>query len=196
MGRKFLHIEDRYSVGCKYPFGSEQAEIGKMFLVNGVELVLIYQLQEVWELDCGDPQRREQQFHPADKIIQVWNMSHSVVDYQQVGPFAISNQFTGSLFSEEPDKSGHAFFDCHLGHVCCRIDAERGDALLDEVLEKVTIIAAQLDHAAVAIESKTINHVVHVLAGMLKPAFGVGRKIGILAEDRFRADVCGHLYEK
>src|SRR6185312_16811972 len=121
MGRKFLHIEDRYSMGCKYLFGSKQAEIGEMFLINGIELVLIYQLQEVWKLDCGDPQWREQEFHPADKIIQVWNVSKSVIHYQQVGLFAFSSQFTGGLFSEKLDKGGHTFFDCNLGHVCCRI---------------------------------------------------------------------------
>jgi hypothetical protein len=31
---------------------------------------------------------------------------------------------------------------------------------------------------------------------MVKPALGVGRKIGVLTEDRFRADICGHLHEK
>src|SRR5690242_14732451 len=148
MGRKFLHIEDRYSVGCKYPFGSEQAEIGKMLLVNGVELVLIYQLQEVWELDCGDPQRREQEFHPTYKIVQVWDVSKSVINYQQVRPLAIRKQFTGSLFAEKLDNGGHTLLDCHLGHVCCRIDSERRDTLLDEILQQIAIIAPQLNHAA------------------------------------------------
>ena len=68
-----------------------------------------------------------------------------------------------------------------------RLDAEDRHAQADEMLEQITVIAAELDDEALGPETEPLLDHFAVAAGMLDPGGGDGREIGIFGEDMRRA---------
>ena len=109
-------------------------------------------------------------------------------------PSARSSHGDHGLKNECP--GAHALRVRHFRHVLGRLDAEDGDALCDEVLEQVAVVAAELDHEAVRVQLEPGADRVGVGARMAEPAVGVGREVGIVGEDVGGRDVLLQLDEQ
>ena len=83
-----------------------------------------------------------------------------------------------------------------LGDVRSRIDSERGNGSLDEVLEQVAVVRGELDDQAAAVEPEAVDHRLAVDACMLDPGVGKGGEVCVLPEDLLSGDVCLELHEQ
>ena len=62
----------------KYLLHREEREIREVFVIYRVELIVLDQPQEVWELKGDDARRLEGNFKAADKVINVRDVSENV----------------------------------------------------------------------------------------------------------------------
>jgi hypothetical protein len=140
-----------------------------VFVVDGVELVLLDELLQVRELDRDDALGPEQRGDARDKAVQIGHLGEDVVADDQVGHGPLARELRSQLGAEELGERGNALVLGHLGHVEGRLDAENGDALLDEPLEQVAVVARDLDNQAVGRELQPLGDHVDVVAAVGEP---------------------------
>ena len=68
--------------------------------------------------------------------------------------------------------------------------------LLDKILQQVAVVAGDFDDKALLVQTEAACHLVAVILAMLQPRIGVGREIGVVAEDILRALVFFQLHQK
>ena len=130
------------------------------------------------------------------EVVGPGHLGEHVGPADQVGLLALRRQLARRPLAEERDQGRDALLDGHLRHVGRRLDAEDGDALLHEVLQQVAVVARDLDHEAVLPEAEPLRDHVRVAAHVLDPAVGVRGEVGVLGEDRLRADVLLELHQE
>ncbi len=92
MGRQFLDIENTQALAVKDVSDSCQREVGKMLVIDSVELVEVHKLLQVWKLHRDHTVFSQQGLEPADKIFQVRDMCQDIVADDQVGLAALRCQ--------------------------------------------------------------------------------------------------------
>ena len=196
VGRQLVDVVQRQAVGGEDLFGRHEREVGEVLVVDRVELLLGHQTHEVRELDGDDPARLEQKLDAGHEVVDVWHLGQYVAAQHQVGLLAGGDQLAGSPPPEQLDHSRHPAGDRRLGDVLRGIDAEHWNALGDEELQEIAVVAPQFDDAAGRVQAQTRADHVYVLVGVGKPAVGVGREVGVLGEDVLRLDVLFDLHEE
>jgi hypothetical protein len=91
--------------------------------------------------------------------------------------------------AEEPDQGLDPALARRLGDVGRRLDAERRDAALDEVLQQVTVVGRELDHLAGGPQAEPLGDHRDVAPGVLEPRGRERREVGVLGEDVLGRDV-------
>ena len=84
----------------------------------------------------------------------------------------------------------------HPGDVQRRLDPKCRDPARDEIPKEITIVASHLDDKAVRGQAAPADHRRRELCGVGEPRIGIGREIGVLAEDRLGSHVVGKLREQ
>ena len=123
----------------------EEREVREVLVVDGVELVVPHQLEEVRELHRDDAVGGEQRGHAADEVVEVGHVREHVVAQQQVGSRALVAELRRQLGAEELDQRRDPAFLRRRRDVGRRLDAEDGQLALDEVLEEIAVVAGDLD---------------------------------------------------
>ena len=77
--RKFLYVPDAQTMRREDVLCCVEGQVGEMLVVNGVELPLCHQLQQVRKLERYGAARRKRGGQPGDEIIDVWHVSQNVV---------------------------------------------------------------------------------------------------------------------
>ena len=75
-----------------------------------------------------------------------------------------------SLDAEELDEGGDALLDRDLRDVRGRLDAKHRDALGQEVLQQVAVVAGKLDDEAGAVQPETIGDEIRIALRVLAPS--------------------------
>ena len=79
------------------------------------------------------------------------------------------------ILAEESAERRHADFDGGLGGSIRRVDPQDGDAVLHEVLEKISVVAGEFDDEAVFVELARGEQIQRVLARVLEQMVGEAR---------------------
>ena len=76
-----------------------------------------------------------------------------------------------------------------------RIDAEHGNAHLEEVLEEIAVVAGELHHETVRAEREPLARHLGVALRVCEPLVGVGGKVDIVAEQLLRRHIVVDLHQ-
>src|SRR5688572_33502091 len=99
----------------------------------------------------------KQDLQPFDKIIECRNVCENIVTDNQIGTDALVHQPASHAFAEELYLCRDVIFDCGLCDIGRRLDSEDGDSFCDEMLQKIAVIAGELDHRMLTTELKPID---------------------------------------
>lgn len=157
-----------------------------MLVIDGVELNIFHQPQQMRKFDADDTIRFQNAIEPTDEVVDVRHVRQHVVADDDIGGKAPGDEIGSRFLAEEPRFRGNADLPRHIGDVFGRFDAEHRHAGLDEMLEKVAVVARYLDHLRFLAETEALARHDGELAGMLYPAITVGGEVGVVAEDVFR----------
>ncbi len=145
-----------------------------MLVVDGVELIVLHQFQQMRKLHGDDAALAQKKLHAGDEVVQIGDMRQHVIAEQQVRLAKFGNQLACGLGPEELHNRRYAILDRDLGHIGGGFDAQNGHALRDKMLQQVTVVAGDLHHAAVSTDPEALAHQFAVLACVLYPAVRVG----------------------
>ena len=172
MGRQLLHVEQPQAMSGEDLLDHEQREIGEMLVVDRVELGILDQPRQMRELHRQDTVLRQQMREAGDEIVEIGNMGQHIVAEQKVRPGSLVPQ----RFCEvETEKCGQGRHPVRLGcfrDVGGRLDAEDGDAGLDEMLQQVTVVAGDFDDRARRVQTEPLRRHLRIGLGMGHPARG------------------------
>ncbi len=149
-------------------------------MVQGIELMLGHQAEQVRELERGNAIALEQGRETAQEIVDVRHMGQHIVGRHQVGRPALARKRLGSLLAEEHFADLQPLFARRLGRAAGGLNAQARDAALSHVLQQITIVGGDLYHPALRVQAKTFDHLRHIVAGMGQPGAGVGAEIGVV----------------
>ena len=152
-------------------------------LVDGVELRLLDQPEEMRELHRDHAARREQDPHAFDEVVQRGHVREHVVAYDQVGLPPLAREPGRRLASEELDERRDPSLLGHLGHVGRRLDPEHRDTGLHEPLEEVAVVARDLDDRALGAEAEARNRRLDVGLRVPHPALRDRGEVDVVRED-------------
>ncbi len=142
--------------------------------------------------DAVGPQENRDSRH---EVVQIRNVSEQVVARHQIGGAALFPELLGRVDAEEAVHGVDADLPCRFGDVGRGFDTQAGNAELLEVSQQVAVIAREFDYEAILVETEARPHGLAILSRMRQPALRVGRKVGVLAEDRIRRDEFAELHE-
>ena len=196
MRRELFDVEDSDAVASEDRRHREEREVREVLVVDGVELVVLHQLEQVRELHGDDAVGGEQHRHSRDEVVEIGHVGQHVVAEEEVGADALATRLAGQLGAEELDACRDAAFNRRRRDVRGRLDPEHGDAALDEVLEQVAVVARDLDDLAVGAEAEPLRHIADVGTGVLEPAPRERREVRVVAEDVLRRLEFGQLHEE
>ena len=170
MGRQFLHIEQRQSVAGENLLYRQQREITEMLVIDGVELVALHQLPQVRKLHRDHAVRGEQSFQSGDEVVEVGHMrEHIVAEHQVCLAMGAGNDFGGGA-AQKADFRGNTFQCSSRRDIGGRLYTENRHAPGNKMLQKVAVVACNLDDLAGRPQPETLDRHFRVKARMLDPA--------------------------
>ena len=142
-------------------------------MINGIELIIPHQTEKVRKLHGNDAVIGKENFEAADEIVQRRNMSENVIAENEIGLAGFRHQLVRRLRR----KKRHPGVDT-LGLRCTRdiarwFDSKNRNALLDEILQKIAVIAGDLDDKTLCIQTESSRHKLGVAARVIEPAVRV-----------------------
>ena len=188
MGGELLDVDHRQTVPGQRLLRRQQREVREVLVVDGVELDLVHEVEQVGELDAQPPLRFEDQGEAGHEVVEIGDVGEDVVGHDEVGGAAPPDQVGRRLSTEEGGLGGNPPLDGDGGHVGGRLDPEDGDAGGDEVLQQVAVVAGHLDDQAVGPQAEVGDRGGGEPSPVLDPAVGVGREVGVVVEERLRRD--------
>ena len=81
MRRKFLDIENRQAETGHDRHHSEEREVGKVLVINSVELIPLHQAHQMGKFEGNESVALEYGFHALHKAAQIWDVGQDVVSY-------------------------------------------------------------------------------------------------------------------
>ena len=115
-------------------------------MIDGVELRVLHQLQQVRELHAENAVIGQQNPETGHEIIQIRHMSEHVIADEQIAAPALVAQSSSERHPEKLRQRVDSGIHSDLRHIACRLDTEHRNALLLEVLEEITVITRNLDY--------------------------------------------------
>ncbi len=110
-------------------------------------------------------------------------MRHDVVRDDDVGSLALGDEALRKFHPEELLQGGYAGGACGGGLVRGRVDAEDGDAALDEVAQEIAVVARDLDDEAVGSQVSGSDEVERVTAGVREQVVREGREVEVVVDE-------------
>src|SRR5690349_13016835 len=101
MRPQHLHIEESEAVVREHLFDRQEREVGEVLMVDGVELIVRHQAQQVRKLHRQHAVRLQQDLHSCHKIVEVGNVRQHIISQQQIGGMPLSSHFPCRLHSEK-----------------------------------------------------------------------------------------------
>ena len=196
MRPQLLDVDDAHADVGEELLEDEQREVGEVLVVDGVELVLRDQAEQVRHLDRDGPLGLEQDAEALGEVAEARHVREHVVGGDQIGRDAPGPQRPRRVRPEEGDLGGHALLDGDLGDVLGRLDAEDRYAVGLEVLQEIAVVAGNLHHLGRRGQPEPRHHAVGVLPAVLQPGVGERREVGVVAEDVLGALELVELHEQ
>ena len=193
---QLLDVEQGQAVRREDPAHGGEREVGVVLVVDGVELVLVHQPQEMGELHREHAGGAEKDLQAGHEVVQVRHVGEDVVADQQIGPLPRGDQLAGGGRAEELHQRRDARRLGRGGDVGGRLDAEHRHAPLLEPAQQVAVVAGDLDHLVAGAEAEALDHRRRVGLGVAQPAVGKGGEVGVVGEDRLRPLRLGELDEQ
>ena len=124
----------------------------------------------------------QQRRQTGDEVVQIGYMGQHVVANQQIGGDALATQLIGEFVAEECDPGRHADGFGGFCDVGGGLYAQYRNVGGDEMLQQIAVIAGDLDDLALRCQRKPLPRHFRIVAGMVDPTAGEGRKIGIVGK--------------
>ncbi len=150
MGGQFLDVENSQACRRKDPLNRIEGQIGKVLVIDGVELGVFDQPHEVGEFQDDGAAGLERGLESTREVIDIRYMGIHVITGDQVGLFALGGQLLAQRFTEELTQHGDTLLLGDGGGAGGGLDAQAGDAGGHEVLEEVTVVGGHFDDMAAA----------------------------------------------
>ena len=156
-----------------------------MLVVDGVELHLLDQVQEVGKLKGEHALGLQHVAEAGDERVQIGHVGQHVVGGHQVGAIAAGGEVLAGFCIEEHHVGAHADGAGRLRRVGRGLDAEHRDVLGQEVLQQVAVVARHLDDEGFRPQSQAFGHRLGIAPRMLDPARRERGEVGVAGiEDR------------
>ena len=196
VGGQQLDVDQAEPARGERPLAAEHRVVLEVLVVDGVELGVLHQREQVLHLDrhpavVGD--HGPQALGEAD---DVGDVGVDVVEADQIGRAVLLAHLRAGLRGEERRERGHALVAGGLADVDRRLHTQAADAALDDVLEQVAVVAGHLHHERVGGEAEALDRAVDEPAGVLDPGGGEGGEVGVLGERLLGRDQRGDLGEQ
>ena len=154
-------------------------------MIDGVELHLLDQVQQVRELEGGDALGAKQDTEAVDEIGQVGDVGEHIVGRHQVSTHALPGKTRRCFAAEKRNLGGDALGDGGLGGASGRLDAQYRDVPFKEVLQEVTVVAGDFHDLGLRAKLEARDHRLGVAFCVRDPARRVGREIGVVRRKDF-----------
>ena len=122
-----------------------EREVTEMLVIDRVELEALDEVAHIWHLDNRAPARLEQRRDAANYAGKVRYVREHVVGVQHAGDVATRAQLDGEGSREELGHRRNSSLFRDGGDVPRRIDAKHSHAAVAVVLQKVAVVARDLD---------------------------------------------------
>src|SRR5471032_985461 len=150
-----------------------------MLMIDGIELVVADQLQQVREFDRNAPTGSESELETLHKVLDVGNVSKHIVCRYQVRRFSGCGEFRALLLSKKCNVRGDSLFHGHPGDVGRRFNAEDGNAKLLEILEQIAVVAGDFHDSRCSTQLQSFDHILCIFLAMPEPTVGIRGEIRV-----------------
>ena len=186
MRRQFLDVKNRQP-GIAEDIGHcRKGKIGKMLVVNRVELILLDQFHEMRELEGRHTLRLQQGSKARREIVDIRHVGQYIVGGHQIRLLALARKPVGQADAKKLFDGLDPLETRCGGCAGGWLDTQAGNASLLYILQQIAVIRCHLDHMAVGRQAETINHPAYILFRMLQPYVGKGTEVGILVIEQLR----------
>ncbi len=141
--RDLLDVGDAQAAGGEDAAHRVERQVGEMLVVDGVELRVLDQAQQMREFQGDGAAGLERGLHALGEIVDVGHVGVHVVAGDQVGLAALVAQAPAQRLAEEFAQHGDAQGLGGGGGAVGRLDAQAGDAGRHEVLQQVAVVGRQ-----------------------------------------------------
>ena len=140
----FLDVEQLQSLAAQDALHGVQPQVGEMLVVDGVELRLLHQLQQVRELQCQCAVRRQHLAQPGHEVVDVRHVGQYVVAQHQIAAAALCHEAAREVQPEEFAYRLDAAAARHARRAFGGFDTDAGNLALLQVLQQVTVVRCHL----------------------------------------------------
>src|SRR5579863_6123973 len=119
-----------------------------MLVINRVEFIEFDEAQKVRELKGKHPFRFQKNLETFYKVVEIRNLGKNVVADDEVGEPILRLKFLRHCCPEEPHHGRNALFHGDLGDIGGRLNSQHWNALFDEELQQIAVIAGHLGDEA------------------------------------------------
>src|ERR1700722_947778 len=192
-----LHVVQEKAMITEQAGKRRHREIAEMLVVNGVELALLDQVDNVRRFNHCDAGGLQQGGDAVDEAVEVGHVSEHIVGQEDVSLLALRGQLFGQLLSKEVVDAGHAALVGSAYLLFGGVDAQDLDAVVYEVAQHVTVVGRCFDDQATRVETTRMNDGFGTFGEMLQQALRHGRKVRVIAaKDNFRWNGFGDLPQR
>ena len=131
-------------------------------MIDGVELILIHQPQEMRKFHRHDAGRFQQNLEAANKIVEVGHVREHIFCSDQISGFAGGFEPLCGRSAKKGNVRRNAFLLRRSGDVRRRFDAENWNPPLLEELQQISVVAGDFDHVRARTQFETIRHQMRV----------------------------------
>ncbi len=184
-----LHVVEVEAVLAEELVQGGDGEVAQVLVVDGVELDVIDQIDNVGALDDGHAGRLQHGFDAGDEAVEVGHVGQDVVGQEDVGRLALVYQLRRQVAGEEGDHRRDARLAGGRGRGDRRVDAQHGDTPVGEVLQQVAVVAGGFHDQAIGAKRAGVDDVLGALAEVFEQRLGDRREVGVLGvEQNLRVD--------
>src|SRR6266567_5750072 len=123
-----------------------------MLVINRIKLTIADELHDVRKLGGYDSITIEQDLHARNEINDGWNVGKNVIGNDQIAGDASVLQFGSGRRTEKCRLRRNALFDREPRNICRRFNTKYWNAARLEVLQKIAIIAGELDYQRLSVQ--------------------------------------------
>ena len=172
-------------------------EVAQVLMVDRVELAVVDQIDQIGHLQDRDAVLFEQGRDALDQAVEVGDVGQHVVGDDHVGAPALGLEPGRDLATEELVEGRDPGADRGRRRRLGRIDALDRDAALDEVAQKVAVVARDLDHQGARAQPLALDQLERVGARVRQEgARDRGEVRVVAAEQDLGADRLGDLNQR
>ncbi len=195
--RELLDPVDEQPMAPEQLVERDQREVAMVLVIDRIEFDMLHQRQQVRHFEHCDAVILQDVTNAANEAIGVLYMRQDVVAVDDVGAAVFLRHLLRQLLGEEGAQRAHADLLRIGGRAIGRVDAEHRNAPLDIVLEQVAVIARQLDHEAVRVQTALVGARHRIGPRMGQQRGREGREIGIVVGVKdFRRDGFEDLHQR